>query len=294
VDLARRLFRQVVPLIVLAALAAAGLFLYGDERNVQQQAYGIGDAQSANRLDLTITIEKMDPAAERLTVRVVAVPEGDLAAEPDSLAPRRALTLDTTSLTTTVISYPADQPAAVTELAVDAPGIVTDYPLDRYLATIGFAAHAGDTAIPVSLTLADTDPFFQVGIARGEDAAGYASFAVTLTRSRSTLILAWLMMAIMWALALAVAAATRVLVRQRRGLTWPALGWMAATLFALAGFRNAAPGSPPIGSVLDYAAYLWAELIVAVSLVVTTAAGIRAERQPPVPPPPATTCPDPA
>jgi Domain of unknown function (DUF4436) len=287
VGLAWRLLRQVVPLIVLAGLVAAGLVLYGDERDVQQQAYGLGDARSANRLDLTITVEKMNPAAQQLTMRVVAVPEGDLAAEAGSLVPSRAITLETTSLTTTMLSYPAGQPAAVTELAVDAPGIVTDYPLDRYHATIGFAAQADGTAIPVWLTLADTDPFFQVGIARGEDANGYASFSVTLTRSRSTLILAWLMMAIMWALALSVAAATRVLVRQRSRLIWPALGWMAATLFALAGFRNAAPGSPPIGSVLDYAAYLWAELIVAVSLVVTTAAGIRAERQPPVAPPPA-------
>ncbi|AJF65975.1 hypothetical protein SVTN_17835 [Streptomyces vietnamensis] len=44
---------------------------------------------------------------------------------------------------------------------------------------------------------------------------------------------------------------------------WPAMGWMAATLFALAGFRNSAPGSPPIGCLLDGTAFLQAEAIVA-------------------------------
>jgi hypothetical protein len=38
---------------------------------------------------------------------------------------------------------------------------------------------------------------------------------------------------------------------------------MAASLFALAAFRNTAPGSPPIGSILDYAAFLWTEAIIA-------------------------------
>ena len=59
---------------------------------------------------------------------------------------------------------------------------------------------------------------------------------------------------------------------------WPALGWMAATLFALIGMRNAAPGSPPIGSLIDYAAFFWAEAIVAGSLTYVAATGIRAER----------------
>ncbi|MFF6772918.1 DUF4436 family protein [Streptomyces sp. NPDC012637] len=37
---------------------------------------------------------------------------------------------------------------------------------------------------------------------------------------------------------------------------WPAVGWMAATLFALAGFRNTAEGSSPIGCLLDCTALL--------------------------------------
>ncbi|WP_223244548.1 DUF4436 family protein [Streptomyces sp. CBMA156] len=52
---------------------------------------------------------------------------------------------------------------------------------------------------------------------------------------------------------------------------------MAATLFALVGLRNAAPGSPPIGSLLDYAAFFWAELLVAVGLTMVVVRGARIE-----------------
>ena len=54
-------------------------------------------------------------------------------------------------------------------------------------------------------------------------------------------------------------------------------GWMAATLCALVSVRQAAPGSPPIGSLIDYAAFFWAEGIIAVSLVAAVFAGYRAE-----------------
>jgi hypothetical protein len=275
--LVHRLARQVLPLVVLAALVVSGLLLYRGERESRQQVYAIGDAASASRLDITITILKLDPAAQQLTVEMLPNPQGDLAVTPDSLIPARSFTVETSSLVKSVIQYPEGQRVTATDLTVNAPGITSDYPFDRYSAEIGLFAHAGDTALPVSLTLDDADPSFRLSVTQGKSDAGYATFDVSMERSRSTLIFVWLMAAVMWALALAVAAAARVQVRQRRGLTWPALGWMAATLFALTAFRNAAPGSPPIGSVLDYAAYLWAELIVAVSLVATVIAGIRVE-----------------
>ncbi|MEU3748076.1 MULTISPECIES: DUF4436 family protein [Streptomyces] len=56
---------------------------------------------------------------------------------------------------------------------------------------------------------------------------------------------------------------------------------MAATLFALAAFRNTAPGTPPIGCLMDYIAFLWAETVVAFCLVAVVVTGFAAERLPP-------------
>jgi Domain of unknown function (DUF4436) len=53
---------------------------------------------------------------------------------------------------------------------------------------------------------------------------------------------------------------------------------MAATLFALAALRNVAPGTPPIGCLLDYAAFFWAEFLTAVGVVSAVLWGVIAER----------------
>jgi len=50
-----------------------------------------------------------------------------------------------------------------------------------------------------------------------------------------------------------------------------------ATLFALVGLRNPAPGNPPIGSLIDYAAFLWAEALIALALVSAVLCGIAVE-----------------
>ena len=124
----------------------------------------------------------------------------------------------------------------------------------------------------------EVDPFFLTKVRSTVSIAGVAVDTIRIGRSRGTLILAWFMIVAMWALALSVLGAARILGARRQGLVWPALGWMAATLFALIGMCNAAPGSPPIGSLIDYAAFFWAEAIVAGSLTYVAATGIRAER----------------
>ncbi|MET9883331.1 DUF4436 family protein [Streptomyces sp. NPDC006430] len=66
----------------------------------------------------------------------------------------------------------------------------------------------------------------------------------------------------------------------RRGLVRPATGWMAVTLFALAAFRSTAPGAPPTGCLWDYAAFLWAEAIVASAVVYVVLRGTPVELRP--------------
>ncbi|MFC8142400.1 DUF4436 family protein [Streptomyces paradoxus] len=91
---------------------------------------------------------------------------------------------------------------------------------------------------------------------------GCARF-VGLARSGSLLVFAVFMMVVMWALAASVLIGAWYLTTGSEGLVWPGLAWMAATLFALAAFRNTAPGTPPIGCVPDWFAFLWAESIIA-------------------------------
>jgi hypothetical protein len=220
----------------------------------------------------------VDAAAQTVTAKVVVQPHGALQTAENLLVPAGDVVLDTTSLEQTTLRYPAGQPigsSAVTFNLFD--GRVSDYPFDHYGAIIGFQATVGGRPVPLVIGLEEGDPFFAFKQTATLNEGNGVAVTERISRSRSTFILAWFMMAAMWALALAVLLAAWLIVRQRRGIIWPALGWMAATLFALVGMRNAAPGYPPIGSLLDYAAFFWAELLVAVGLTMVVVRGARVE-----------------
>ena len=85
--------------------------------------------------------------------------------------------------------------------------------------------------------------------------------------SWATVLFAVFIMAVMWALALAAVAVTINLVTRRRRFE-PAFAPLLATLlFAFPVVRNALPGIPPVGVLFDYAAFFWAESIVALALI---------------------------
>lgn len=79
--------------------------------------------------------------------------------------------------------------------------------------------------------------------------------------------MAIVMSIVMLCLAGIVSAVSHLIVTGRRRFEFASLTWMAAMLFAFVGFRNAAPGSPTMGSLFDFLGFFWAELAVAVSLI---------------------------
>ncbi|MFJ9776219.1 DUF4436 family protein [Kitasatospora sp. NPDC101157] len=274
-----RPWRAYAVVVAIALLVAAGLLLYFDERSSRGHAQVAGaTAPGPDHLEVHVALQRVDAAAQTVTAKVVVQPHGTLELADNPLVPSGDVVMETTSLEQTTLKYPAGQQigsSTVTFSLFD--GRVSDYPFDRYNTVIGFRATVGGRSVPLVIGLEESDPFFafrQTGkLAEGDGVA----VTERVSRSRSTFILVWFMMAAMWALALAVLLASRLIVRQRRGIIWPALSWMAATLFALVGMRNAAPGNPPIGTLLDYAAFFWAELLVAVGLTMVVVRGAPVE-----------------
>ncbi|MFJ9459853.1 DUF4436 family protein [Kitasatospora sp. NPDC101447] len=262
----------------IVLLVVAGLLFYLDERSSRGRTQVVGTAPGPDHLEVHVLLQRVDAAAQTLTTKVLVRPYGALEMNGNPLVPAQDVLLETTSLEQTALRYPAGQQIATGTVAFDLyGGRVTDYPFDRYHALIGFRATIGGQPAPVVVAIEEADPFFAFAQESRQSEGGAVAVTERISRSRSTFILAWFMMAAMWALALSVLVAAWLIVRQRRGIVWPALGWMAATLFALVGMRNAAPGSPPIGSVLDYAAFFWAELLVAVGLTMIVVRGARIE-----------------
>lgn len=61
------------------------------------------------------------------------------------------------------------------------------------------------------------------------------------------------------------------------GLIFPGCSMMAAILFALIPLRNAVPGNPPIGSVIDFVSFFIAETVIAAALIASVIVGYRVE-----------------
>ncbi|MFB6576610.1 DUF4436 domain-containing protein [Streptomyces sp. NPDC056402] len=273
----------LLPGLVLIAIVAAvtvGAWLQFGERQALDTVYTAGRADR-DRIDIDATIQRVDAAGREMTLRVLVTPRGALA-EADGVSPTEDLTVQTSTATRGDLTFKAHQRISTMDVPVALTGgSITDYPFDAYGADVEFGAVLGGEKVPVRVTLSNNDVLFSATV-DASTVQGIAVLDIELARSNSVFIFAIFMMLAMWALAVSVLIGGWYLVTRRKGLTWPALGWMAATLFALAAFRNTAPGSPPIGCLLDYIAFLWAETVIAFCLITVVIAGIRAE-------PPATT-----
>lgn len=265
----------MIVLLAVLLLAAAGVGLYLNQRDTLTRAYTSG-SKSAAAVKLMVDVQQVDLAADELVLRVTPdLPSSLLASDG---TPAKPVTIGVPSESTPELHLAAGK--TITGTTIKAPfggGTVTDYPFDHYVAALAFGAAQGDHSLPLRVKLSELDPFFLTKITFKAAGGGIVLDLVRISRSRGTFILAWFMMVAMWALALSVLGGAYVIVRRRMGMVWPALAWMAATLFALVGLRNAAPEGPPIGSLIDYASFFWAEAIIAASLAVVVVTGIRAE-----------------
>lgn len=265
-------------------LAAVGWWGYLTDQDRRELNITLRSTTSPNRVDVAATILRIDPSTRQAQVRVQVMAEGTVA-EPDAPGvPAKTLEVFTTSASRGVLTYPAQtEPAEQTINVPLSSGWPTDYPQDHYTLALGFSARSDGQDVPVDLNAASYDSLFE--LAEPDEHAdasepGATVLNLTARHTRGSWLLAWFLILAAWALALVVAGAAWALVAGRRGLVWPAFGWMAATLFALVSLRNAAPGAPPIGSLIDYMAFFWAELIVAASLVAAVLKGLLVERAP--------------
>ncbi|MEW2808961.1 DUF4436 family protein [Streptomyces massasporeus] len=264
----------LIPLAVLILVAVSvGSWLQYTERQAKDTVHTAG-SRAVDRVDVQATVQSVDAAAGELVLRVRVSLRGALGEEKGT-APVADLSLQTSVATLSDLAFETHERLAPKDVRVAITGgSISDYPFDTYDTDIEFWAVLGGEPVPVRMLFSNADTLFSVSVTpppSGQEAA----VALKLSRSGSLLTFAVFMMVAMWALASSVLLGAWYLTTRRQGLVWPALAWMAATLFALAAFRNTAPGSPPIGCVMDWFAFFWAEAVVALCLIVVVTFGIR-------------------
>ncbi len=279
--------RTIVILMIAAfAILYAGVVaLYAlNERTISRE--GCLDTVAADEIGLSLTPTAVDAAADRLSVTIGVESFGPF--DPASRGiPDEDLTLVVTQTDASrTYTFGAEEIPSPVSVRFVTDGQIERWPFDTH--TVQFAVavlHEVDGGlVPVPLDLCGSThvpgwTFSSVQVEGEGDLVlgGETVDEISLTASRSAATVAFGiiivgLMIVMPVLGLTVA--IRVL-RGERKAEATLMSWMAAMLFATIPLRTFLPGSPPIGSWVDYVVVLWVVAGLIAALVIYVVAWLK-------------------
>jgi hypothetical protein len=282
--------------LVVVALTVMSISLYWLEHHKGHHPTVLGDTANPDHMTLTVLIQKIDPATARVSAQLELKGAGSLVDEHTHDLKEDATLISNAVTNPTVVSKAHERPEFTSVEFALRDGTITDYPFDSYTANFYFRVLVGDApnqrVVPIRVVFNNIDTFFklapkqeksiQVHQDDGETktiTTPQSLFAATATvqRSTSTTVFAVFIMVFMWCLTIAALVAAWFVASGKLGLFWSALGFLGTLLFALIPLRDAVPGNPPIGSLIDFAAFFIAEGVVSISMIVTVLHGYHIE-----------------
>jgi hypothetical protein len=131
------------------------------------------------------------------------------------------------------------------------------------------AAKPDEDDIPIGVDFVGSIPGFKIDAAKSRESTDdYVGIDMTIARASTTKFFSLFVMSMMWGLTLGVMFLTLSVVLRGRKVELAMFSFTAALLFAFAAVRNAQPGTPPIGTYSDFISFFWAEVIIALCLII--------------------------
>jgi len=131
------------------------------------------------------------------------------------------------------------------------------------------AAEKDEDIIPIGVDFTGSIPGFKIDATKGKDSdEDLVGIDMTISRASTTKFFSLFVMVMMWGLTISVLLLTLSCLLRGRKVELAMFSFTAALLFAFAAVRNAQPGTPPIGTYSDFISFFWAEVIIALCLVV--------------------------
>jgi Domain of unknown function (DUF4436) len=135
---------------------------------------------------------------------------------------------------------------------------------------IGAVVLQRNAAIPVSLTLSAAIPGIKFGgTVTRNDGTHVTGIALKVRRADNLIAVSILINGMMAFLAISVLAMALRVLTENGNYDLVPLSISISLIFGLPALRNVQPGVPPVGAFSDYVIFIWAELIVAVSAIIT-------------------------
>lgn len=275
---ARRMPRRarVIALIACAvALYLAVIVLYA----FSGRSAGIGtsgEEPPAGGVMVDLVPQSVDAVGQRMTMALGIRLSPELSTA-DGVAPKETVNLFVEPVTgVQSLEYQADRVPAVETVTVLTDGVVENWPFDAYrvddLLLLAYVTHNGvrepvPTAVHMSGSVQGWNIDARLDTAKMAQSK-LPAVDVTATRSGSTVAFALVLLALLVTMPVLVLFVAIVAYRGTRKIEPSFLGWMGAMLFATVPLRGFLPGSPPIGSWIDYLIVLWVVAGLIVGLVI--------------------------
>ncbi|CAN5569057.1 hypothetical protein BH10BAC5_BH10BAC5_13150 [soil metagenome] len=245
-----------------------------DKRSVEI----VDEDKTQDHIKTSIAITGIDPNKGELSARIFMNPEGSFINGKGKLSKDITVYINAASVKQEFV-FQKDKlisPIDVTLSLYD--GLASDYPFDKhkadlyfYIETKGGKDSTGQIEdIPVS---SQTDFLgsvqgYTIDAEKGEKTDDETNVIyIDIERSSSVKFFAYFVFTAMWLLCLIVVFMTLSVIVRRRKIELGMFAFMSAMIFALPSLRNMQPMSPPIGTIMDYTSFFWAEGLVALCLV---------------------------
>jgi hypothetical protein len=268
----------VVLLLIFAGLYVFVLTAYKNEGNNRAAELTADTAKAGeNRIDVSGRIVTADPLKGDVVVRLEFTPHGSFAAgEGGTLA--RDLDLYVSSATgKNVHEFKKGKRMNPVEAVVEIyEGEPMDYPFDSHEAELSFffepAAKGAEAAAAESIPMAVEMRGSVAGLRLDteyakENTPDHAVIAISVQRASTAVFFSVFIMIAMWALVIGVICLVYRVFAGHRKIEISMFSFLGALLFAFPALRNSQPGTPPIGTMSDFIAFFWAEVIIALSLL---------------------------
>jgi hypothetical protein len=269
----------LVLLIIFVAAYVCVFFAYKNE-SANRAAELTADTQKAgeNRIDVTGRIVTADPLKGDVVVRLEFTPHGSFAS-PDGATLARDLDLYVASATgKNVHDFKKGKRMNPVEAVFEIyEGEPMDYPFDSHTAEISFffepaagkGGEAGGTeAIPMAVELRGSVAGLRIDAEYAkENTPDHAVIDVGIQRASTAVFFSVFIMIAMWCLTIGVISLVYRIFAGHRKIEIGMFSFLGALLFAFPALRNSQPGTPPIGTMSDFLAFFWAEVIIALSLL---------------------------
>lgn len=238
-----------------------------------QATAGADPESTPNRVDVDVLQTNIADSINTMNAQLRVLPQGDIR-DADVLAEASAMNIRlSVSGTAGDVVIEEGQPIRDINTTLQLIGHDSSYPFDHHTTRLTVSARqlnasGGDAgAVPVRLVFAAATQDYGVDAESLDLASGRTGVEIDISRSPVTIAWAIVMMVIYWSIALLIVLVMGLVLIERLSFRFDYVLVTVTTVFAFVAFRTTAPGNPPLGSLLDYLAFFWAELLVASSAI---------------------------